>query len=376
MSTLVMYNKNFLSICWCAWMLLAPAAWASSEALADARALGMGDTRIAFAYAPTLNPALLSLHGDKQLFWDPPALAVRISDPQRVAAAVTGRYALRDYYHGAGYAARGYVRHSLNEREIILGQERFLLRAVQGLSQYAERADVQASAGMSLPNPVLGAGVYSNAYGSAARLAVAEGGFHQRAVAINELGLALARQFAVYGDVSFGVAPKRMDILTYERVSAAGDATYDRTQERIQHDFNVDFGVARRYETGWSLGGAVTNLLPVSVTAASGDNFRLLPNVRFGLSFQDARTLYAADVDMMDQQNWVDGAKRRYFGLGVEHTWHILQMRAGYRHNLAVDQVGVASVGLGVQAFGFHMDAALAGNAQELGASAQLGYRI
>ncbi|MDH4274159.1 MAG: conjugal transfer protein TraF [Gammaproteobacteria bacterium] len=372
-----MDSNNVRPICWCVFALIATPASASTEAVADARALGMGETRVAIAYSPQLNPALLSSNNDKKLFWEPATLAVRIADAKRVRAAVTGDYAVRDYYHGAGYAARAYARNSLQEPGLWQGQERLMLRSVQRLSQYAARADVQAYAGLSLPNPVLGVGAYTNMYGSAARVPAADGAMRERATLVNEIGVALARQFAVYGDVAFGITPKYVDILTYERVAARPeDGDYDRRQEQLTHAFNMDIGVARRYETGWSLGGVVTNLVPMNVTSVMGEEFRLLPTVRFGLALQEAKTTYAADIDVVDQQNWVDGVKRRYFGIGAEYQWWVVQWRAGYRHNLAVDQAGVVTLGMGLQAFGFHIDTAVAGNVHELSATAQFSYRI
>ena len=344
----------------------------ASEAVSDARVLGMGDSRVAYAYSPTTNPALLSLHGARTFLWDLPSFAVRIEDDARVAAFAGGDIGVRKVARDAAHA---WVANTLSTPELYTGQQQFLLRGVERLSEYVRRADIQSSMAMSLPGTRLGVGLWSQTYGSAARTVVDQGG-RQRATLVTETGLSLSRQFAVYGDVSFGITPKYIRAYTYDRVVAPDDHGYDTGAERIADRFNLDVGVARRYDTGWMLGGAVTNLIPMALNPAASDSFRLLPNVRFGLAFQQNRLTYAADIDFTHQINWVDGEKRRYFALGTEYAWKYLQLRTGYRHNLALQQAGAFTGGVGIQLYGFHFDAAFAANQHEFGATAQVSYRL
>ena len=51
------------------------------------------------------------------------------------------------------------------------------------------------------------------------------------------------------------------------------------------------------------------------------------------------------------------------------------QIRAGYRVDMVDSARNITSLGLGLSPFGVHVDLAVAGNANEVGASFQLGFR-
>jgi len=67
----------------------------------------------------------------------------------------------------------------------------------------------------------------------------------------------------------------------------------------------------------------------------------------------------------------------QYLSTGIEVDlagWG--QLRGGYRLNLDDSDRNVASVGIGVSPFGILVSIALAGNQNEVGAAAQLGFRF
>ena len=52
------------------------------------------------------------------------------------------------------------------------------------------------------------------------------------------------------------------------------------------------------------------------------------------------------------------------------------QLRAGYRANLSNSDRSVTSAGIGFSPFGVHVDLAVAGNDNEVGIAAQVGFRF
>ena len=104
---------------------------------------------------------------------------------------------------------------------------------------------------------------------------------------------------------------------------------------------------------------------------------RLVPQTRAGISHTNRWSSVALDVDLY--RNDPAGLENytQYVALGGElNGWNWVQIRAGYRADLVNSRRNIASFGLGFSPYGVHLDLAVAGNARELGAALQLGFRF
>src|SRR5690606_41160112 len=98
------------------------------------------------------------------------------------------------------------------------------------------------------------------------------------------------------------------------------------------------------------------------------------PQPRLGVAHQTSWSTVALDLDLVENDPIGYGEGSQYAAFGVElNAFDILQLRGGYRANLVNSERNIASVGVGLWLLGLHVDLAVAGNENELGASAQLG---
>jgi hypothetical protein len=68
------------------------------------------------------------------------------------------------------------------------------------------------------------------------------------------------------------------------------------------------------------------------------------------------------------------GKESQFLAVGTElNLLSILQLRLGYRHDLAGNYDGLYSVGVGFSPLGIHLDLGLAGNDNEVAAGFQFG---
>jgi hypothetical protein len=109
----------------------------------------------------------------------------------------------------------------------------------------------------------------------------------------------------------------------------------------------------------------------------TGNSLDLTPTVHLGAARQEEWWTVAVDLDLVGQEGIYQLPRDQYLSTGIEVDlagWG--QLRGGYRLNLDDSDRNVASVGIGVSPFGIHVDIALAGNQNEVGAAAQLGFRF
>ncbi len=213
-----------------------------------------------------------------------------------------------------------------------------------------------------------------------------------RGLVISEVGITYAREVTIKGHkIGLGVTPKYVRTAVFDytanvETSDTGDINSD-DYLREYSNFNLDLGVAMDYSNGWRTGLVVKGLVPQSyatyrrnsTTGAmepTGHSVDLAPQMRLGVSKQDELYTLAADLDLtMNNASGFEGDSR-YLALGAEFdVWSWAQLRTGYRANLAESARNVWSFGIGLSPYGAHMDLGVAGNANELGAAIQFGYR-
>ncbi len=200
-----------------------------------------------------------------------------------------------------------------------------------------------------------------------------------RGAVISEIGISLSREFTIGGhDVALGITPKYVTVDTFDYRIDVNSADFDSdTGKNDYSDFNFDFGAAKDYGNGWTVGAVAKNLLASDYTTVLGNVIKIEPQLRVGASKSNDLWTLAADLDLVENEPAGFESKTQYLGLGAElDLWDWLQFRGGYRHNLSDADTSVTSVGFGVSPFGVHMDLAAAFNGTEVAASFQLGFRF
>lgn len=205
---------------------------------------------------------------------------------------------------------------------------------------------------------------------------------------ITEIGAGIAHKFDQLGGISLGVTPKLLKVDTYDYIFVGDDiddVEIDLDQaERSDTDVNFDIGVAKDFGGGWQAGLSIKNLIPREYSTAADNKIKLDPMVRIGMAFRPPMMEWitvATDVDLTESEPAGLDSKTQYVGLGVEfEAARIMQFRFGYRHNLSSVPADIDSdmfsAGFGISPLGIHIDAAVAGNSEDIGAALQLGFRF
>lgn len=196
-------------------------------------------------------------------------------------------------------------------------------------------------------------------------------------VAIAEAGVAFSHRYdlASGGQLSVGLTPKAVEILTYDYVAAADnfDAADIDVSERTDNAFDLDAGVAYKSsaESAWQFGAVAKNLVGGDYKTALGKNIEIATQLRVGAARTTKRTTLAVDLDLTENSGTSADDVTQFLGLGAEYDLKYLQLRAGYRANLASSDVAdVASIGLGVGP----LDISAAASGGTIGAYLQLGF--
>lgn len=216
-------------------------------------------------------------------------------------------------------------------------------------------------------------------------------GIDFRGVALGEIGFSLSRVYYINNrSVAFGITPKIVKAQLYDApISVNSNASsFNSADYRADYTFlNFDWGVAKYFRHGWRAGFVIKNVIPQfldfknaiapgTTPIANGNTLTLRPQARMGVSRSNAWSTVALDIDIT--RNDPVGLENftQYIALGGElNAWDWAQVRAGYRFDVVDSSRSVASIGLGLSPFGVHADIAVAGNATEIGASAQIGFR-
>ncbi|EAT12795.1 conjugative transfer protein [Oceanobacter sp. RED65] len=207
-------------------------------------------------------------------------------------------------------------------------------------------------------------------------------------VAIADLGLTASRVFNIKGhDIAFGVTPKLQKVTVFDylydldgedengnEVEFDGDTITENSEEYTE--INVDLGAAYQFgaEKQFQAGLVVKNLLGkefespryVESNGTAGTIVEVSPQVRAGISHKTSWTKVAFDLDLMENDPVAFEDPTQYASIGAElNVWRTLQLRAGYRANLAGSDQDVVTAGLGISPLAVHLDIGLMANASD-----------
>ncbi|MFZ5723627.1 MAG: conjugal transfer protein TraF [Pseudomonadota bacterium] len=196
-------------------------------------------------------------------------------------------------------------------------------------------------------------------------------------VAVAEAGIALSHRFDLAGGgiLSAGITPKAVEILTYDYTANTDDFEDSDIEltERTDSAFDVDLGAV--YKTGaespWQFGFVAKNLVGGEYETAGGRTIDLGMQLRAGAAHVTERTTLAFDLDLTENDGTTSSDATQFLAFGAEYDLTYLQLRAGYRANLAGSDVAdVASIGFGLGP----VDISAAASDGTLGAYLQLGF--
>lgn len=214
-----------------------------------------------------------------------------------------------------------------------------------------------------------------------------------RGVVLSEAGFAFSREFRINKqNIALGITPKIVQAQLYDipiGFNSPSFSNFNGNDYLAKYSIaNFDLGMAKNFRNGWRAGLVVKNVIPYfldfkrapvagAVPVATGDTLRLVPQSRAGVSYTNRRAVIALDADLY--RNDPAGLENytQYISLGGElNAWNWAQLRVGYRADLVNSSRNIVTLGLGFSPFGVHTDIAVAGNANELGAYFQLGFRF
>lgn len=200
-----------------------------------------------------------------------------------------------------------------------------------------------------------------------------------RGAVMAEVGVSLARVFNLMNhDIAFGITPKVVKIETFDYSTGVNtaDITFD-TGRKAYTSMNLDIGAVQDFKNGWRGGMAVKNVVPKDYETALGNIIETAPQLRVGVSRSSSWTTVTADLDITENDPVGFDSKTQYLAVGGEfNVFSILQLRAGYRHNISDSDTSIPTLGAGLLVFGAHIDIAAAYNGTEAAASGQLGFQF
>ncbi len=197
---------------------------------------------------------------------------------------------------------------------------------------------------------------------------------HIIAVALSEVALSISREFDFSGrQVAIGITPKLQRIDVYDYIVSVdsevdgGDISDFGTEK---NGFNLDIGASTRFgkiEQG-TVGIVVKNLLSNSLDSINGQTVEIKPQVRAGVAYQAFGWVnLAADLDLIENEPVAFEEPSQFFAVGVEaDVFGFIQLRGGFRTNIAASGQQVVSGGVGISPFSlFHMDLGLYTNTSD-----------
>jgi len=185
------------------------------------------------------------------------------------------------------------------------------------------------------------------------------------AIALMEYGVSFSHRYdlANTGTLSVGITPKLVNVTTYDYtqgVETFQDSEIDQL-EKTEDAFDIDLGAVYKPtpESAWQYGVVIKHLIggdfttnpnAVGVGAPnSPDTIAVEPQLRIGAARMTERTTLAVDLDVTENAGVSPGTATQFLALGAEYDLKFLQLRGGYRANLASSDVSdVATVGLGL----------------------------
>jgi hypothetical protein len=201
-----------------------------------------------------------------------------------------------------------------------------------------------------------------------------------RGIAIGEVGLAFARRFEELAGTDIGITAKAQRITTFDYAVTPQSSEIDTERgKKEESDLNFDVGVTKTYGDAFKAGLVIKNILAKEYTTKENNKIELKPQARLGVSHHRGWANVGIDVDLTKNKPVAAGFDKetQFAAIGAElDLFSTLQLRLGYRHDLAGNYDGMPSIGIGLSPFGIHIDAAVAGNSKEAAAAIQLGFNF
>ncbi len=203
---------------------------------------------------------------------------------------------------------------------------------------------------------------------------------HMIGAGIADVGLTASRVFNISGhDIAFGITPKLQMVTVFDyifeldgkdengnEVDFDEDAVSDNTEE--YSTFNMDIGAAYQFgaEKQFQAGLVIKNLMSKDFASSNGETISISPMIRAGVSHKTNWTKVAFDLDLTENDPIAFEDATQYASLGAElNLLRILQLRAGYRANLAASGQDIVTAGIGFSPLAVHINLGLMANASD-----------
>ncbi len=199
-----------------------------------------------------------------------------------------------------------------------------------------------------------------------------------RGVTLTEFKLSVAQERDLFGyKMAFGITPKYIQATSFDYATPGNldTAEFDASLGQWDSDaFDIDVGAAKRYGNGWSTGASIINLIGQKYDTVLGNQVKVNPQARLGVSHTTEWTLVALDLDLNEANSTGFDSKTQYLAIGAElDVFDMINLRIGYRHNMSDTATSIATAGIGMEVFGAQLDLAVGANEDEIDLSAQLG---
>lgn len=191
-----------------------------------------------------------------------------------------------------------------------------------------------------------------------------------------EIGVGLSKQLddVAGGRLAVGVTPKIVSMTAYDYIDTFdnfdGDNVDGPASETSEDAFDLDVGAVYSLgeESPWQVGVAVKNLAGHSIDTALGRSIDIDPQVRVGAARMAENITFTADLDLTENDGLAFGDETQFLALGGEFSFAFVDLRAGYRTNLADSDVSdLLSAGIGLGPVEFFV----AGSDGEIGGGLQ-----
>jgi len=218
---------------------------------------------------------------------------------------------------------------------------------------------------------------------------------HIYGAAVTDIALGIGRMFTIQGkDIGIGITPKLQRIDVFDVIyqldgedQNGQELNFDDVEVNDYHveftEFNLDAGAAYRFGHNgrWQGGFALKNLIGKTYTSAAGKQVSINPMARVALSYENTdfwlKPKVAVDLDLTENDPIAFEDPTQYFGIGAEiDLFRTLQLRGGYRTNLAGSDQEAVSFGIGFSPFVVHLDFAAFANPSDVEKEAGFAFEM
>ena len=340
----------------------------------DGRTNAMGNIGVATAdylAAPLYNPALVAVfHESDDIGILLPAIGVNVKDADSSLETIMDLQDAIDDYESNPSQGR--------------------LDAIDDyLAELDGNAPVNVTAGVAfaiaVPSNNISVNLYGRGYVEAIASVDIKSDYQSSTVTVtgfgySELGLALAKQYKIYGEsFAFGITSKYQILQTYSDLTNIDD--FDLELEDADSEvkaLNFDLGAV------WMKNNFRTALVVKDVLAqdikstATGYTYEMNPQAILGVAYSADYFTFGVDVDLTEQTRYVELEDNTQFArIGVElNAWHWAQLRAGFEHDMQGTMEDSLTAGIGISPFGtLNLDfAGSYGSDNQVGTSASLSF--